>query len=282
MPRNPKQSSMRRPKKGRTQTANINARGDSYYPTKPTPGQSVKQTMLRSVPLHGVPHFMKGMLYSEVLGLTSTTGALNNYFFRANDAYDPNSTGTGHQPMGFDQMMLLYAQFYVAKAHISLTIYPTTTNVVAVAGLQIASDTTSYTLDTSVENGLCKTQIIGVEAKGDSGPYSQVTFDLDIDNAKYFGCGNVFDYIADSRFLGDAGTSPTELNYFRLFLQAADGASTVATTFHVRISYDVYFTEPRGLSNSTPAMLAQAWKDRSQRFLRSEAKRGGPRMVLTS
>ncbi|HIB64067.1 MAG TPA: hypothetical protein EYO33_02820 [Phycisphaerales bacterium] len=41
--------------------------------------------------------------------------------FRANGMYDPNSTGVGHQPRGFDEFMKVYKTFTVLGSSISVT-----------------------------------------------------------------------------------------------------------------------------------------------------------------
>lgn len=46
------------------------------------------------------------------------------HFFRANSIYDPDQTGVGHQPRGFDQIMPMYTHFTVIKSKI--TLYPVT------------------------------------------------------------------------------------------------------------------------------------------------------------
>lgn len=53
--------------------------------------------------------------YAERITLTSTVGAITYYSFRA-DCYDPNLTGTGGQPTGFDQWMAFYEKYRVIKS----------------------------------------------------------------------------------------------------------------------------------------------------------------------
>lgn len=52
--------------------------------------------------------------------ITGLTG--NEYAFRLNSLFDPNFTGTGHQPRGFDQMAALYANYCVYKVQVQVRI----------------------------------------------------------------------------------------------------------------------------------------------------------------
>lgn len=60
----------------------------------------------------------QGTLYSGTLQLFGTEQS-----FRVNSLFDPDKTGTGHQPMGFDQLMLLYFRYkvFAVKAEITWT-----------------------------------------------------------------------------------------------------------------------------------------------------------------
>lgn len=40
--------------------------------------------------------------------MTETTGTANSYFFRGNGPFDPDLTGTGNQPSGYDEWSTLY------------------------------------------------------------------------------------------------------------------------------------------------------------------------------
>lgn len=55
------------------------------------------------------PRYIGKMKYSE----TITTGLIGDYQFRLNSLFDPNLSGTGHQPYGFDTLSTLYNRYRV-------------------------------------------------------------------------------------------------------------------------------------------------------------------------
>lgn len=63
--------------------------------------------------------------YCDNVQLVSTSGALNKYLFSCNGMFDPNSTGTGHQPLYYDQMAALYNHYTVIGSHIKIRVTPT-------------------------------------------------------------------------------------------------------------------------------------------------------------
>lgn len=58
------------------------------------------------------------MVYCFRGTLNSTSGAIAKRIFRGNSLYDPDLTGTGTQPMGFDQLMTLYEHYRVMGSEI--------------------------------------------------------------------------------------------------------------------------------------------------------------------
>lgn len=61
------------------------------------------------------------MRYSDTISINPGSGVLGSYVFRANDMYDPDYTGLGHQPLGFDQYMgVMYNHFTVLGSKITI------------------------------------------------------------------------------------------------------------------------------------------------------------------
>lgn len=52
--------------------------------------------------------------------LRNLSGIVTNYDYRANSLYDPDSTGVGAQPLGFDQLAALYTRYRVHGCRISV------------------------------------------------------------------------------------------------------------------------------------------------------------------
>lgn len=57
--------------------------------------------------------------YSE--NLQPTTTSLYEYTFNLNSLFDPNRTGVGHQPMGYDQLTPLYGRYRVYRVWYDIT-----------------------------------------------------------------------------------------------------------------------------------------------------------------
>ncbi len=53
--------------------------------------------------------------YTDQFDIVCTSGALSVYTFNSNGLYDPDQTGTGHQPLGFDQYATQYNRYRVLR-----------------------------------------------------------------------------------------------------------------------------------------------------------------------
>lgn len=63
------------------------------------------------------PQSMKTRLrYTERFEFTPTSTSVQQQRFMGNGIYDPNVTGTGHQPRGFDEFMNVYQKFTVVAS----------------------------------------------------------------------------------------------------------------------------------------------------------------------
>jgi hypothetical protein len=72
---------------------------------EPTPGLAISASPL------GPSAVRLAMTYSTTTNMTSTVGALATYIFAGNGLFDPDITGSGLQPLGFDQWATLYQRY---------------------------------------------------------------------------------------------------------------------------------------------------------------------------
>lgn len=174
---------------------------------------------------------------------TSTAGSISYYRYSCNGAYDPDITGSGHQPLGFDTMMTYYEQYTVIASKISVTF-------VAESGapmrcvVYLAPDTTNLTnVGDAIENGLVKTKMITGTSGGGFHQMCQLNVGCDIPT--YFGRKRGTEIIEDVTLSGTVAANPTEQAYFIVASWAAVNTTTSILGFDVLIEYDVVFWEPR-------------------------------------
>lgn len=58
--------------------------------------------------------------YSEIVQITTIAGAANQYVWNGNNIFDPNNSGTGHQPFGYDQWCNFYERYSVYGSSINV------------------------------------------------------------------------------------------------------------------------------------------------------------------
>lgn len=171
--------------------------------------------------------------------VTSGASAAGAYVISCNGLYDPDITGTGPQPMSFDQAMLFFNHYTVHKARIRVTFQSNSTNLRATVGLFVSGSTTVTTsIEQLMENGDGAIQIL--EYAGAFG--GTATFTRTIDVGKFQDVRQVMD---DPNMRGDSASNPTEQSYFHLVIWNAASATAVTGDFQALITYDTTFHEPR-------------------------------------
>lgn len=70
--------------------------------------------------------YITKMKYSDV---ASTSAGNPSWKFNLNSLFDPNRTGTGHQPYGFDQLAGLYNRYRVISTSYTISCSSTTTPI---------------------------------------------------------------------------------------------------------------------------------------------------------
>lgn len=188
---------------------------------------------------------VKKLRYSTNFALSNSSGAVATYVFRANDLFDPDVTSAGHQPMGFDQMMLSYDHFVVLKARIICTFVATSGSTPTTCCIRQDANASAITvIDRIIEFGGLVQAEIGTSSGGDGNN----TLELSVDIARLQGVSRSA-LSAMTSLRGDVATSPTELSYFHVQSWNA-AAATTAVNVNVVLEQLALFIEPRDLSQS--------------------------------
>lgn len=170
--------------------------------------------------------------YTEYRTLESNLGLVGVYRFSCNGLYDPNITGTGHQPMYFDNLSAIYNHYTVIGSKITVRAVPATaTQGPAVFGIYINDDVSTTIADatTALEYSSGSGMLI---APGQSNPLTVVkTW-----SAKQTFGGSV---LANDRLQGDISSNPAEQSYYEIVYQ---DLTTTATTSNVKLWVEVEYT----------------------------------------
>lgn len=177
-------------------------------------------------------HLRTKLKYTAVLNLGTSGVTPVEYFFRGNSLYDPDFTGTGHQPLGFDQIMNLYSKFFVSGSSIRLTASGNTTPVMIV--LAPEEDTTGVSiLPTAAEKPKAKSRLLASTGTSQGIMRSYAT--------TYQMTGKSKNNRYDDDLSGSASANPTLQWYWYIGYQHPDLTNSAGAVFQVDIVYYVTF-----------------------------------------
>lgn len=177
------------------------------------------------------------MTYSTFFTINPGIGAVGTYLFSANGIYDPDVTGAGHQPAGFDELMNLYAEYVVVGSTIRVIARSSADNQDFFFGVALERTTATYTdFDRYVENGNCKWTWCDAPNRGGES-HAQVFHKCDMRMANT-------DVLTDSDFFGTNAANPAEQRFYHILCCPCDRTSDIgAQNFSVVIDFDVIFRD---------------------------------------
>lgn len=176
---------------------------------------------------------------SGAFGLSSTSGVVATQVFALNGCFDPDVTGTGHQPMGFDQMMAFYNHYCVLSCK-AVVKFSTAVGSQGTVCLRVDAGSTPVTdIERIMEFGGNVTASVGT-----IGDFSAaVALSIGANIAKLQGISQSA-LTADATLRGDVAANPTELTYLHCQLWNAAGV-TVTCNGYAILEFEVLFLEPR-------------------------------------
>lgn len=223
---------------GRSKRNRLGKRSQGAGPST-TRGSSRSGFTVKQMPFFGYKIRKTLPYYASSSIVSGASGAAGAYVFSANGIFDPDITGTGGQPMSFDQAMTFFNHYTVHKARIRVTFMSDSATLRLTCGLFVSgSSTVSTVVEGLVENGDGALQVL--EFAGAYG--GTATFSRTLDVGRFQGVGNVMD---DPNMRGDSASNPTEQAYFHLVVFNTSSAATGQVSFQTVIDYDTTFHEPR-------------------------------------
>jgi hypothetical protein len=185
-------------------------------------------------PIRMVTKLRYGQLFTETCGASGLFGT--EQVFRLNSLFDPDLTGTGHQPYGFDTLATIYYRYKVHAVSITLRFSdPSADGIICAAHFQ--SPDTTATVTGSDPNVIMERSGVWTRNLNNTGsqvvtlqqhfPMHQLC-NLTISQFK----NNIEDYQALCT------TSPARTPYVRIATAALDGSST--STCRVEAIFDFH------------------------------------------
>lgn len=235
----------RRPARRRRKQARGN--GDQGTGSSAYPGVSGSQSnpalFIRTMPLFGQRTRRVVQYATNFISVSSGAGTAGGYVFSANGLFDPDITGTGHQPMGFDQMMIFFNHYTVTRSRCRIQCVSTTAAQPTVA-LTVSGSSTLLTVPSQIME-VGRVALLWMTGLGVANSHSVLQASCNL--RKFQGLRNTID---DPDMRGDLTSNPAEQVYYILYVWNPIDSTTVSTSIQAIIEYDVLFHEPRSPSQS--------------------------------
>jgi len=187
--------------------------------------------------------YITRMNYTELVTF-GYSGTLNYYQFNLNNVNDPNRSGTGHQPMGHDQLGTLYEKYRVIGCH--YTIHLSNTNPAyqgeAVVLLRPDADTAA-TFEDAMESPLRKYRILEAEGGGTQTIKGYANF------SKIFGVPRSV-IMNDESYMAGYGGNPANQAVLTVYIQNQATGTALTVIGRVNLVYTVQWFERKMLSAS--------------------------------
>jgi len=163
------------------------------------------------------------------------------YVYCQNGLYDPDITGVGHQPRGFDQLEELYTRYYVYAARFDVT-------VLNAGGSEILCVLNAWPQVSTGFGNLSQAAELPWTVSGMSSPLTEpLKLSLFIKTDDLFGCRTA----TEADYAPQTNANPAKRGYFRLGFDTMPSATgTMDAVFLYRITYYVRWDERRLIAPS--------------------------------
>lgn len=189
------------------------------------------------------PSLMPDTMYVKLKYVENTTRTAASFsnVFRLNGIYDPNLTGTGHQPMGHDQWNNFYNEYQVYGSAINVRAINSLTGNDSEVVLYPSSNSTALGVGDAKEQPYSKCRLLGNSHSGKN----IISLKKYMSVSKYIG--------RDTKPLAYSspfGSDPTETIFWVITGRSLDSVSANNITLQVTIIYYVKLFNKKSLVGS--------------------------------
>lgn len=208
------------------------------------PRRSAKTTIRNSKPSAIIAdRFITKMKYAErgtvVTGGAGISGA---YLYNLNSVYDPNRTGVGHQPMGRDQLALLYHRYRVFAVSWRVTFFGNPAyHSLAVMAVNHEQSAQGQAIDTIRETARAIVKI----GKADEPTVFTGRISLPRLNGQ-----TAAEYRGADRFQALSGADPAELMTLQVCANTLNASVGYAFPYEIQLTYHVEWFDPLPVTQS--------------------------------
>jgi hypothetical protein len=184
--------------------------------------------------------------YQGVSSLSTHLAGVSAIGFSLNSIFDPDASGVGTQPMGYDQLMAFYVRYGVESCRARVRLNPLGTSGTMYLG--------GFFLDTDASAGSISLQAFSEKSRGsllqwrENAYQGPVQISKSFDMRSLFGVDNV---LAKDSLCGNTTANPADQMYILVWAGCADGSSGDGDTeVVVELEYSVTFFDPREVPTS--------------------------------
>lgn len=180
------------------------------------------------------------LIYSDKFSMNGGAGGLAyTYNWSANGVYDPDISGTGHQPRGFDELISLYDHCVVIYCKAHLLAFNTDTSNAQIIGMGVYDQPmTSATATDYTESRMVTMKPL---ARAGSGP-AVTSLEISVDPNKFLGRSKP---LSDPELKNSNAANPGEQAYITVFAMAPANLDPSTINCQIRLEYTAVFIEPK-------------------------------------
>lgn len=187
--------------------------------------------------------------YLENIQLVTNLGNPAIYSFRLNSLYDPNYTGAGHQPIGFDQLTPIFNSYTVIGARANIKVWNRNASEFQGWGAYLSEDSNALApngIQGMLEQGALKYVILPPGGTGSNPQVRNISFRVSM--KKFLKVSNIMDA---EELRGSATTNPNRVLYLHVIMWQPDGGATnIGGSFYLTLDQLSVWNRPINVPQS--------------------------------